>query len=316
MTQVMTTLPKKCLPNNICGGVLTATQVALAASFWADDPSRFSPTSLEAYGHYYTEQCRTFYRSLRATLPVTEHQDIMDIAQRVKTLGATRQELIQFLEGKYPDLQTPAGIPKTDIINATADLVTRLLLMVDVGTATIAPNRISTGRAFRCWTEGTIRNFTACAFPVQRSNRHDGIQLTTDFNARNLDLIGGFRVEPTNNLLDHLDVVDIAGQTIVMIFHHASFLKDQQHGNFPDGLVHETLQTMALLFPQGRYHKERLYDQAKPRTLRQWWNDRREGSQWYALWVAVGFTVFFGLVQSIEGALQAYKSYHPTGEGS
>ncbi|KAK0614522.1 hypothetical protein B0T14DRAFT_528638 [Immersiella caudata] len=146
-----------------------------------------------------------------------------------------------------------------------------------------------------------------------------------------------------------------------MIFHHASFLLNQQHAYFPDGFVDETLQTMALLFPQGRYHKDvkawyhkrlepvvadadvnlldcgplrmvdidsykywhdrlvrlkRLYDQAKPRTIRQWWNDRWEGSQWYALWVAVGFTVLFGLVQSIEGALQVYKSFHPTNEGS
>jgi len=66
-----------------------------------------------------------------------------------------------------------------------------------------------------------------------------------------------------------------------------------------------------------RFWRERLlrlklvYDQAKPRTLRQWWNDRREGTNWYALWVAVGFTVFFGFVQSIEGALQVYKAYHP-----
>ena len=125
---------------------------------------------------------------------------------------------------------------------------------------------------------------------------------------------------------------------------------------FPDGFVHETLQTLALLFPQNRWYRasktwyykylepamtdadpgvlecgpltmtnideyqfwhDRLvrlklvFDQAKPRTLRQWWNDRRQGTQWYALWVAVGFAIFFGLVQSIEGGLQVYKAYNP-----
>jgi hypothetical protein len=27
--------------------------------------------------------------------------------------------------------------------------------------------------------------------------------------------------------------------------------------------------------------------------------------------VAIGLTLFFGLVQSIEGAVQVYKAYHP-----
>jgi hypothetical protein len=38
--------------------------------------------------------------------------------------------------------------------------------------------------------------------------------------------------------------------------------------------------------------------------------------QWFNFWFAVallvGLTVFFGLVQSIEGALQVYKAYHPS----
>lgn len=51
------------------------------------------------------------------------------------------------------------------------------------------------------------------------------------------------------------------------------------------------------------------YDEPQRTTWRQLWNDRREGTQWYALWVAVGFAIFFGLVQSIEGALQVYKAF-------
>ena len=53
------------------------------------------------------------------------------------------------------------------------------------------------------------------------------------------------------------------------------------------------------------------FDESQPKTVTQLWNDRREGSQWYALWVAISITLFFGLVQSIEGAIQVYKAYHP-----
>ena len=49
------------------------------------------------------------------------------------------------------------------------------------------------------------------------------------------------------------------------------------------------------------------FDEARPTTLAQWWNDRRDGIQWYSLWVVMGLTLFFGLVQSIEGAIQVYQ---------
>lgn len=123
----------------------------------------------------------------------------------------------------------------------------------------------------------------------------------------------------------------------------------------PDGFVHETLRTIAVLFPQSdrntrewvqklaasltvdprlircgnlraddrqienfTFWRDRLvilkqvFDEARPSTLSQWWCDRRNGVQWYTFWVAVLvliLTIFFGLVQSIEGALQVYKAF-------
>jgi hypothetical protein len=126
---------------------------------------------------------------------------------------------------------------------------------------------------------------------------------------------------------------------------------------FPDGMIEETLKTLALLFPKWdrptrtwytqeaavrgldmeavnidhldtdqrqiekfSYWHDRLvilkqgFDEARPSTLSQWWSDRRNGVQWYTFWIAVlvlVLTVFFGVVQSIEGALQVYKAFHP-----
>lgn len=59
---------------------------------------------------------------------------------------------------------------------------------------------------------------------------------------------------------------------------------------------------------------KQVFDESRPRALRQWWHDRRNGVQWYTFWVAILvflLTVFFGLVQSIEGALQVYKAFNP-----
>ncbi len=57
------------------------------------------------------------------------------------------------------------------------------------------------------------------------------------------------------------------------------------------------------------------YDELEPDTLYRFWLDKRRPVQWATFWVAVLvliLTIFFGLVQSIEGALQVYKAYHPS----
>jgi len=54
------------------------------------------------------------------------------------------------------------------------------------------------------------------------------------------------------------------------------------------------------------------YDDSRPKTLPQWWYDRRNGEQWYTFWIAVLVflvAITFGIIQSVEGALQVYLSY-------
>ena len=71
------------------------------------------------------------------------------------------------------------------------------------------------------------------------------------------------------------------------------------------------------------YWRDRLtilkqaYDESEPTTIFQWWFDWRKRERWATFWVALlilFLTIFFGIIQSIEGALQVYKAYHPTEE--
>lgn len=55
------------------------------------------------------------------------------------------------------------------------------------------------------------------------------------------------------------------------------------------------------------------YRKAKPTSLKQWWQDRRDSSQWTTFWlavVAILLTLMFGLIQSITGVIQAAAIYH------
>jgi hypothetical protein len=47
--------------------------------------------------------------------------------------------------------------------------------------------------------------------------------------------------------------------------------------------------------------------------------DSKRGDHWLNSWiaiVAIGLTLFFGLVQSVEGAVQVYKAYHPEADSA
>ena len=78
------------------------------------------------------------------------------------------------------------------------------------------------------------------------------------------------------------------------------------------------LQAEARQIERFTYWRDRLvilkqaYDDATPKSLSQWWHDRRNGVQWYTFWVAILVfivTTLLGVVQCVEGALQVYKSF-------
>ncbi|KAH8656919.1 hypothetical protein BGZ61DRAFT_434182 [Ilyonectria robusta] len=56
---------------------------------------------------------------------------------------------------------------------------------------------------------------------------------------------------------------------------------------------------------------KQAYDETTPRTLSQFWHDRRNGVQWYTFWVALSvlaLTIVFGVVQCVESGYQAWKT--------
>jgi hypothetical protein len=67
-----------------------------------------------------------------------------------------------------------------------------------------------------------------------------------------------------------------------------------------------------------RYWQEHLreirkvYEDAQPKTLRQWWFDRRNRFNWATFWTAIVvfcITLVFGLISSVTGIMQAYAAF-------
>jgi hypothetical protein len=59
---------------------------------------------------------------------------------------------------------------------------------------------------------------------------------------------------------------------------------------------------------------KQAFDEAEPRTMKQWWFDRRRGALWFGFWNAIAilvltlFTLLFGIIQCFLGGMQAWAS--------
>ncbi|GAM35745.1 hypothetical protein TCE0_017r04306 [Talaromyces pinophilus] len=195
------------------------------------------------------------------------------------------------------------------------------------------------GRSPLLWVQGSLQDFVRETLSEANSLDDDGIKFETSFNVCGMVGIAGFKVELTSNLSDHLRFRD-SDKTVKIFHHASLLEAHRKTSAYPPGIVDETLATLALFFPKGdketerwykkqgsaeeldantlrrpkidlgikeyRYWHDRLvilkteFDDSRPSTITQWWNDRRDVSQWYPLWVAISLTVLFGLVQSIE----------------
>ena len=328
------------------------TRLALAAELWQDlTTEKPSSCDLNPYFDYYETQCHHGLHEQGRHIVVRTHEDIVNIVEKLEA-GHSRDEIKNDLR-KLFKTKAADRMDEGEILDNSVDLAVRLYLMVNVGAHRSAVTR---GKKLR-WEEGTVKEMLKSYFSEPQVLSNSGIRFEKTFTACNLERIAGIKIRWTNNLADHLRMVD-DDDKIVAIFHHASFLGRQTSHLYPPSLIDETLRTLTLLFPSHdkpskkwfaslpssppidqhlirlgslrlddrqietyQFWHDRLiilkqaFDEARPVKMSQWWHDRRNGYQWYTFWVAVFvliLTVFFGMVQSIEGAMQVWKAYHPT----
>ncbi|KAH9903982.1 hypothetical protein F4778DRAFT_75721 [Xylariomycetidae sp. FL2044] len=144
-----------------------------------------------------------------------------------------------------------AGRGADDMFEYSVNLAVRLLLMLKMGTVKhqISPRR------YLVWNSGSLAKFVSHHFEQPQVLDTPHVRLPKSFNAWSIEAIGGLQVEFTDNLADHLLLVD--DDTKVLIFHHATFLECQRNSIFPDGLLEETLRSLALLFPESEFRSAR-----------------------------------------------------------
>ncbi|KAH7397461.1 hypothetical protein BKA66DRAFT_454396 [Pyrenochaeta sp. MPI-SDFR-AT-0127] len=320
----------------------------IIGKLWPDEVCSKQERDWKPFLSYYTQQCKHALHDRGKHVLVRTHQQILDITSQFRQL-VPREEINSNLR----QLFTSKSDREQEILNNSIDLAARLYLMISIGDSKYA---VSSGTSL-IWEKGNLKDFLSTYFNEPYVLSGSNIKFEKTFNAYTLERIAGIKVKWTNNLIDHLRIIE-ADEKTVEIFPHASFLKHATNQLFPAGLLNETQRTLALLFPPHDQNTEtflqkldgnnvvdkhltyctplrlserqietysfwhdrlillkQAFDQSRPATLSQWWYDRRNGVQWYTFWVAIVvlfLTTFFGMVQSIEGAMQVYKAYHPT----
>ncbi|KAF2625647.1 hypothetical protein BU25DRAFT_432621 [Macroventuria anomochaeta] len=327
------------------------TRHAIKEKFW---PPTTLPTyqqdslDWEPYFRYYDRQCQAALVDRGRFVMAKTHQDILDLIHGFDN-GLPRESIKESLKLK---LSTRGRSNEDEILDGAIDLAARLYLMVNVAVDT----RMISVQTRLQWATGDLKQCLQAHFGEPHVLSDSGLRLEPTFTAANFEYIAGIRVVPTDNLADHLRLMD--RDDTVAVFCNVSFLRRNCSTVLPDGLAAETLQTLSLLFPLGDVQTRRwlekhatsqgldtalsfcnplkltdrqfeefafwhdrlvilkqAFNQSRPPTISQWWYDRRNGVQWYTFWVAIVvliLTIFFGLVQSIEGALQVYKAFHST----
>jgi hypothetical protein len=204
-------------------------------------------TFFEIYFKYYAEQCGIIGRHANGKYSSVEtHSDIMDIAHLLQQPLSREEVRNQMSMSDF--LKTADEEQHDNSIN----LVARLLLMIKFGDL---PHECLGGRSVR-WSSGTLSEFVHGYFsrhpahdlpastppaysPTATTNTastatvstpactHRHIKLEKQFNALNLRRIAGIRISWTDNLADHLRMMD--DDKTIAVFYHASFLEYQKH---------------------------------------------------------------------------------------
>jgi hypothetical protein len=171
----------------------------------------------DTYFEYYAAQCATIDGKHSS---VETHSDIIDIAlllQQPLPREEVRKQMSDFLKDAGEDQH-----------NSSINLVARLLLMIKFGDV---PHECLGGRPVE-WNSGTFSEFIHGHFsppPAYSSPActHDHIKLGKQFNALNVQRIAGIRIFWTDNLADHLRMMD--DDKTLAVFYHASFLEYHLH---------------------------------------------------------------------------------------
>ena len=213
------------LDGSVTEGPLSVNdRVGIINGLWQRSTAPTSPEQVkdwDAYFHYYAFECRKAVEyGYGEHTTVRKHKDISVIASELEN-GLSKEEIKKKL--LLLDTQQRSEDVKNQMAEGSARLVVRLISMVDIGP--IPHDRIQ-GRAPLLWDNEqlNLKSFLESHF-IKSSLAPEKIKFEEDFTAFNIWRFTGLEIQWTNNLVDHLRLIE--NDTKLCIFHHIAFLRSQ-----------------------------------------------------------------------------------------
>lgn len=195
----------------------------LITTFWGPEHDQEQRNSqildsvdISPYLEYYRRQWHTTvaYADGRY-VTVRKYNDIVEIVKHLRQ-GQSKESILQYLAAGQP-----TSTITTEADDNSVNLAARLVSMLKIGIV----KHQAIPRHCLIWKEGTLAAFIKARFDQPQVLSYQHVKLPKSFNAWSINVIGGLQINFTDNLDDHLLLVD--DDTRVLIFHHASFLKCQ-----------------------------------------------------------------------------------------
>ncbi|KAK0611818.1 hypothetical protein B0T14DRAFT_335878 [Immersiella caudata] len=302
---------------------------------------------LDKYWVYYSKECDNALHDGGRHIATRTHADIVDCVSKLKS-GMLREDIKSLLRSKL----TSPHLNEDEMLDNSIDLSASLLLMTSFGSHTYGFSGQSSVCWSKGSLQYFIRSYFAPEMRLANENvklekifkasnlvRIAGLEIEwTDNLADHLRMTDDDKrvhifhhasfLEAQRNGTGTLLPEGLAEETLrtlALLFPTCDLETKRWISGLPNysGLDKRLGQCGRLKTDNRRidrfvFWRDRLvmlkqaFDEAQPKTIRQWWYDSRNGVQWYTFWVAVlvlVLTVVFGLVQSVEGALQVYVSF-------
>jgi hypothetical protein len=172
----------------------------------------------EPFFTYYTKQCQHALHDQGKHILARTHQHILDMSRDLEQ-PCDRETAESHIQ---PLFTSPNHPRQEEILDNTIDLAARIYTMVNIGGGKFA----IFGQCQLEWENGNLKDFLSDYFDQKPEQDKNNLKLERAFKACKLHKIAGINIQWTDNLADHLRLVDDEDKTVA-IFHHASFLKFQ-----------------------------------------------------------------------------------------
>jgi hypothetical protein len=198
--------------------VTSEAEVEIIRRLWPDSSTRPHKQCHDwsAYFMFYTRECRTGLGDECRRLCVKNHRDILQVAQLLKD-EPTKEALGSELRQSFTP--HPAFDDEDNLVDGSIKIAARLFAIVNVRSL---PYEIS-GQLSIPWSDGSLHNAVHDYFNTPPDSDTENVVLGSETTAPNIDRVAKIEIVWTNNLVDHLRLVEKDKK--VYVFHHVSFLK-------------------------------------------------------------------------------------------